>query len=1190
MARLRGKGGLTSPLNSYRLEDGWWQRADTGTSRPSIGGATGPRDVPVVIKQWHRQKNVEDSVLREIWHDEVRQLSRLKGLPRASEYLATIRDSFEDAAAFTLVLNCGDRIPLSQRLLSGSERGWLSAPRSLSGRIRLWAEVRRLALAIGILHGQGLLHRNIDSSAVMTGSESEPDFLLTGFEWSMRLASSAGRPRSRSGSTTQSFYEDWRSLGHLIAEILGVRSVSGRGEPYRADVGNGLDFLSGPERDMLRTLIAADPLRRLDADVVSEQLDLISPMLEQQRQGADPKLVLALRLDAHGELSKGLRRLSGMTVRQDDFEAQIRFVREALGERPALVRTRDRDGTERYQLTCARFALALRPVSVARGGDTTWSVAECRMLHDELPAAVQIDGSASLEGWELDVTDVPDAKRRLPRLQGKTTKWDAVIRPPVEDPLAAAVSRSLPYAGAMLVQVVDMLWRATQIWPVHRLALEHDGATARLTLEGREDPVLSALSTALDIPPPAARMFRAMSEETIRIDGEWQAIAEPTLGRVRSGATTWNFVKMEKDDQGTRYLFQSPVARSGVQLEQDLYVRIGAAGEDAQTERRLAALRHLRDHSELLAMIADPTEGRSPSRDDPAAVEGLRTKLDASKFEALVGAWENLPLYLVQGPPGVGKTKLVQGLVGSRLAASPMDRMLLSAQSHSAVDHLLEGVSAELEAFSDDQRRRLLPLRCRALEAEAKTDWDREVQAARISASLAKSTLVAESSPALRRGAVDLARRYAPKSEGSKASFIDDDDDDGNAPKRVDRSFEHLLLRSANLVFATTNSSDLARLLEQNGHFDWVVLEEAGKATGVELLAPMMLSHRRMLIGDHKQLPAFDADQLRSILGDPAKVRAAIDAGAAIIAPLFRKLEMEEALETLREVVDERLCAEAVGMLSLFETLVVPHVVDRPVDAPTPAIGRQLLEQHRMHPVLGGMISDVFYEGKVETSAMARTRFEERGPIVSDGSSILPDLPFVFVDMPYVRSVMNTPTPERRPGWSNPREAAIVVKVLSEFGASAGADPSLAVLSPYRRQVKLLQDLIVRDEGASAALRRFTSPLPHWVGTVDSFQGNEADVVVVSLVRNNAFAGRKALGFLADERRMNVLLSRAKWRLVVIGSIEFLQAASDVRTAVQGGPDLGFIRRFLDIVAPVGRERPVGVGVVDGRIFEGGAR
>jgi len=63
------------------------------------------------------------------------------------------------------------------------------------------------------------------------------------------------------------------------------------------------------------------------------------------------------------------------------------------------------------------------------------------------------------------------------------------------------------------------------------------------------------------------------------------------------------------------------------------------------------------------------------------------------------------------------------------------------------------------------------------------------------------------------------------------------------------------------------------------------------------------------------------------------------------------------------------------------------------------------------------------------------------------------------------------------------------------------------------------------------------------VGTVDSFQGSEADLVIVSLVRNNPRAGGAALGFLRDRRRINVALSRAKWQLVLVGSLDFLKEA-----------------------------------------------
>ena len=98
-------------------------------------------------------------------------------------------------------------------------------------------------------------------------------------------------------------------------------------------------------------------------------------------------------------------------------------------------------------------------------------------------------------------------------------------------------------------------------------------------------------------------------------------------------------------------------------------------------------------------------------------------------------------------------------------------------------------------------------------------------------------------------------------------------------------------------------------------------------------------------------------------------------------------------------------------------------------------------------------------------------------------------------------------------------------------------------------------------------VRGFRSPSSNgqWCHTVDSFQGSEADIVVVSLVRNNHHSTvQSALGFLSDARRMNVLLSRAKWQLVLITSTEFLR---EVLQAVRGKPDenrVEFLKKLLE--------------------------
>jgi len=86
------------------------------------------------------------------------------------------------------------------------------------------------------------------------------------------------------------------------------------------------------------------------------------------------------------------------------------------------------------------------------------------------------------------------------------------------------------------------------------------------------------------------------------------------------------------------------------------------------------------------------------------------------------------------------------------------------------------------------------------------------------------------------------------------------------------RALEALVLESANVVFSTSNSLDVERLADDGAQFDWVIIEEAAKATGPDLIAPLSLGGRRLLIGDHHQLPPFDAERLRAILGNKTAI------------------------------------------------------------------------------------------------------------------------------------------------------------------------------------------------------------------------------------------------------------------------------------------------------------------------------
>jgi superfamily I DNA and/or RNA helicase len=108
----------------------------------------------------------------------------------------------------------------------------------------------------------------------------------------------------------------------------------------------------------------------------------------------------------------------------------------------------------------------------------------------------------------------------------------------------------------------------------------------------------------------------------------------------------------------------------------------------------------------------------------------------------------------------------------------------------------------------------------------------------------------------------------------------------------------------------------------------------------------------------------------------------------------------------------------------------------------------------------------------------------------------------------------------------NPQEAKLVVAELDRL-IKAGVSPEeIAIISPYSAQVKFLTSRVLGDKGEPSALAALE------IDSVDAFQGREKEAVIVSLVRSNH---EGQLGFLADTRRMNVAMTRAKRKLIMVG-------------------------------------------------------
>ena len=215
-----------------------------------------------------------------------------------------------------------------------------------------------------------------------------------------------------------------------------------------------------------------------------------------------------------------------------------------------------------------------------------------------------------------------------------------------------------------------------------------------------------------------------------------------------------------------------------------------------------------------------------------------------------------------------------------------------------------------------------------------------------------------------------------------------------------------------------------------------------------------------------------------------------------------------------------------------------------------PDVVTLLKTQYRMNERIMRFSSDWFYGGMVEAAPQIKYR------------GILDlDIPMTWLDTSEVAGK------EEFVGESfgriNRAEADLTLNVLQEYFTKIGKQRILderidvGIISPYRAQVQLLRRLVRKKE----FFKPFRSLVT--VNTVDGFQGQERDVIIISLVRANA---EGQIGFLSDLRRMNVAITRARMKLIIMGDVptmtrhpfykklyEYINGNSPLPTPPRGG-------------------------------------
>lgn len=330
-----------------------------------------------------------------------------------------------------------------------------------------------------------------------------------------------------------------------------------------------------------------------------------------------------------------------------------------------------------------------------------------------------------------------------------------------------------------------------------------------------------------------------------------------------------------------------------------------------------------------------------------------------------------------------------------------------------------------------------------------------------------------------------------------------------------------------NVVALTCNENP--RTLEEAGHtaFDVALIDEVSKATPLEMLMPMMRSRRSVLVGDHRQLP-----------------------------PLFQEGQEAVDFQTAADEAEDGTQAEASALtpdnLRRFERMVTASLFKEHFEQADPSLRERLTVQFRMHPQIMALVNS-FYENQLACGLTDPDTQRAHGLTITganDEPLIQPDEHVLWIDtshgtdgQPACEDLDNGGRPLR----TNRLEARLIAQLLQRLdqaAVQAGHDArrplTVGIVSFYAAQLRCIRQQIdaVRPPSGWQAIAVD-------LNTVIRYQGQERDVVLVSLVRNDGRGPEVRRSRRANVARyefINVAMSRARSLLVVLGACAMLES------------------------------------------------
>lgn len=591
--------------------------------------------------------------------------------------------------------------------------------------------------------------------------------------------------------------------------------------------------------------------------------------------------------------------------------------------------------------------------------------------------------------------------------------------------------------------------------------------------------------------------------------------------------------------------------------------------QESEIKRRHKALREIRygdsENTELCKVIVNPANIKQI---EPILIHDyFNQQLDESQQTAVKKSLATEEIFLIQGPPGTGKTSVITEIILQILKRHPNDKVLISSQSNVAVDNVLTRIArigdkdikciriGREEKIEEDARqfeveKAILKwqneIRSKSLaywqdykdknvqilsgvekiaQLEEVKNKNQELQllATRLSQTINRfnsELLISKENRAsvefsdialeliyekleLEQKILKCIEKYTSKfgieypEQKQLVTWINEEykvlqdilgdnqenyqrfirlenlNKDWNEKlKRKQQNLQSLFIDEINIVGATCLG--VARF--KNRNFDWVIIDEAGRSTASETFVPMSKGKKIILVGDHRQLPPIINRELQE-----------------------RALSEQEIHKKLLET-------------SLFEYFYEKLPQNNKIT---------LSNQYRMHPDIGDLVSGLFYDSQVSSKLV---NIQEK-----KHSLKLFDKSIYWIS---TNDVLDKQSEEKQIGKSrnNTYEANVIKGILFKIQNDCefnNLDKEVGVISAYSSQISILESAIAPND------KQLWKNLHIIVHTVDAFQGGECDIIIYDLVRSNS---QKQLGFTADDRRLNVALSRARQLLIIVGN------------------------------------------------------